>query len=80
MDPIDMHCFNPWFSMTQIDKKFIGKYNNMSAYLAICRVSLSMLLPPMLSMISLLVERLPVRAPVEQEAKKYVKSTTHLNL
>jgi hypothetical protein len=31
-------------------------------------------------MILLFVERLPVRAPVEQEVRKNVKSTTHLYL
>jgi hypothetical protein len=65
--------------MTHIEAKFIGKYKTKSAYLAICRAPLSKP-SPMFTMISLFVERLPVRAPVEQEAKKYVKSTTHLYL
>ena len=65
--------------MTHIEAKFIGKYKIKSAYLAIYRTPQSKS-PPILTIISLFVERLPVRAPVEQEAKKYVKSTTHLYL
>ena len=66
--------------MIQIDAKFIGKYINESIYLAILISSMLILSSPILLMISLFVERLPVRAPVEQEVRKNVKSTTHLYL
>ena len=76
MQPVDVQVFKPYFSISHIDVKFMGKYMIKSEYLAQSSSSLSISLS-ILSIILRFVLNEPCINPVAADDKKYANNTTH---
>ena len=68
-DPSVIHFLRPWFSMIQIDAKFIGRYIIRSEYLAQSSIPLSKVWS-ILVMIGLFVLKEPDTLPTAADVKK----------